>query len=211
MPDATGEKRFGRIPRISLHLLKRLPAHEWRITLPTVVTLARIGFVPFIVFSMVFGLWRSAFFLFASAALTDMIDGNLARLRNEKTFLGACLDPIADKLLLISTFCTLAFVSTPLFSIPLWFVLVVLGKEVLQIGGAFALFAIKGHLAVRPTILGKMTTLVQMFFIIWLFACYFFQWVPIKTYYTMLGLVIILVCASFMQYLRIGVRMIMHT
>jgi len=54
--------------------------------------------------------------------------------------------------------------------------------------------------------LGKMSTVIQMAFIAWLFACYFFEWMPIKTYYTMLGAVIVIVCLSLIQYCRIGLR-----
>jgi len=175
-------------------------------TLSTLLTLVRMGLTPFIVGAMVASWWGTAFVLFCIAAITDVLDGNLARWLNEKTFLGACLDPIADKLLVLSCFATIAFVKSPLFSIPLWFVVLVLCKESILIGGAIILYYLKGHIEMRPTLLGKTTTVVQMGFIIWLFACYFFQWVPVKTYYCMLGIVIILVFSSLAQYVIIGVR-----
>lgn len=141
-----------------------------------------------------------------SAAVTDCLDGNLARLLHEKTFLGACLDPIADKLLLISFFFTLVFLETPLFSVPLWFVLLVLLKESIVVFGAAFILISGRHLDVRPTMLGKATTVMQMLFIIWLFACYYFHWVPVKTYYVMLTLMLLMVALSFMQYARIGFK-----
>ncbi len=192
--------------KLNLRIFKRLPAREKRITIPTMFTIGRIALTPFIVGSMVGGFWGFAIFLFVLSALTDIIDGTLARIRGEKTFLGACLDPIADKFLILSCFFTLAFVDTPLFDIPQWFVLLVLGKEIIQLTGASILYYVKGHLDVRPTMLGKMTTVVQMGFIVWLFACYFFQWLPLKTYYTMLGVLVLLVFASLAQYMQIGVR-----
>ena len=196
------------LSRFTLRIFKRLPDAEKRITIPTLFTLLRIILVPMIIGAMIIGWWGCAFFFFVFACFTDVIDGLLARLLNEKTFLGACLDPIADKLLLISCFFTLAFVTTPLFSIPRWFVLFVVGKEVIQIVGAFVIYRLRGHLNVQPTILGKTTTCIQMIFIMWLFACYFFCWMPIKTYYTMLGVMILFISASFGQYARIGLRMI---
>jgi cardiolipin synthase (CMP-forming) len=194
--------------KLTLKAFKRLPASEKRITIPTLFTLARIGLTPLIVLSMIASCWGCAFFFFVSASITDVIDGLLARYLNEKTFLGACLDPIADKLLLLSCFTTLAFVDTPSFHIPCWFVLFVVSKEVIHIAGATFIYVVKGHLDVRPTVLGKMTTFIQMGFIIWLFACYFFHWVPVKTYYTMLGMVLLFIVVSFGQYVRIGVRML---
>jgi cardiolipin synthase len=196
------------LKKFTLHIFQHLPETEMRITIPTLFTLARIIVVPVIVGAMVMGWWGCAFFFFVFACLTDVIDGLLARFLNEKTFLGACLDPIADKLLLISCFFTLAFVSTPLFSVPRWFVFFVISKEMIQLAGASIVYAIRGHLNVQPTILGKTTTCIQMIFIMWLFACYFFCWVPMKTYYTMLGIMILFIGGSFMQYAHIGLRMV---
>lgn len=190
--------------KLNLKLFQKLPPEQKRITTSTLFTLARIVLAPFIVLSMIFHMWGAAFWLFVIASLTDVIDGNVARWFNQKTFLGACIDPIADKLLLIPCFFTLAFVQSPLFSIPLWFVILVLIKDSIVIFGAFAIYLIKGHLEVHPTILGKLTTFMQSCFIMWLFACYFFQWLPIKTYYTMLSVLTMLVIASLFQYTKMG-------
>ena len=196
------------LKKFTLRIFQHLPETEMRITIPTLFTLSRIVVIPIIIGAMVTGSWGCAFFFFVFACLTDVVDGLLARYLNEKTFLGACLDPIADKLLLISCFFTLAFISTPLFSVPRWFVFFVVAKEIIQIAGAIIIYAIRGHLNVQPTILGKTTTCIQMVFIIWLFACYFLCWVPIKTYYTMLGIMIFFISATFVQYARIGLRMV---
>lgn len=185
-----------------------MPSHEKRITIPTLFTLLRLALIPCISIAMIFNQWGFSFFLFGLASVTDAIDGFLARLRNEKTFLGACLDAVADKLLIITCFATLAFVQSPLFSIPQWFVLVVLCKELLLLSGALYILLRNGRLEVKPTLLGKGTMLMQVCFIVWLFACYFFHWLPIKTYYGMLGLLLFLVIASFVQYAIIGLRYI---
>jgi len=192
--------------KLNLQFFKRLPAREKRITIPTLFTIARIILTPIIVGAMIMQQWGVAFVLFVIAALTDMIDGNLARYYGDHTFLGACLDPIADKFLLLSCFFTLAFVQSPLFTIPIWFVVLVLFKELLLIGSAVAFYLIKGHIEVKPRLLGKLTAVVQMGFIIWLFACYFFRWVPIRTYYFMLVVLVVMIFASLIQYLMIGWR-----
>lgn len=195
-----------KIKKINMDFLRQLPAREKKITLSTVLTILRIILVPIIVAAMVMHEWGVSFFLFVIAAITDCLDGTLARLLHQKTFLGAFLDPLADKFLILSCFFTLAFVQSPLFVIPKWFVWFVLCKEVLQLSGAIFVYLRKGHIEIRPTVLGKITATAQMGFIIWLFACYFFQWVPIKTYYTMLGLLLILITVSLLQYARIGIR-----
>ena len=177
-----------------------------KITIPTFFTLIRIALVPVIILSMCQQDWGAAFLLFLTAASTDVIDGALARFWDEKTFLGACLDPIADKFLVLSIFCTLAFVQSPLFAIPLWFVLVVFIKELILISGSLWVYMLTGSVEITPTWLGKATMLIQVSFIAWLFACYFFHWVPIKTYYTMLGVVIVCAGASLLHYLLLGVR-----
>lgn len=190
--------------KFNLKLLKTLPDSEKRITFSTVVTLVRIALVPFIIISMVTQHWGVAFWLFLVAAFTDILDGNIARWFNQKTFLGACLDPIADKILLISCFFTLAFAQSPLFDIPIWFVLLVLIKDLIVVVGSTALFIVKKHLDVAPTILGKATTFIQVCFITWLFACYFFRWLPVKTYIFMLAVVSVFVILTLIQYVKLG-------
>ncbi len=194
--------------KLNIRFFKRLPPHEKRITISTLFTILRIILTPFIVAAMIWQAWGMAFILFLVASLSDVVDGYLARTLKEKTFLGACLDPIADKFLILSCFFSLAFIQSPLFSIPLWFVLLVLIKELILVGGALLVFVVKGHIEIRPRLLGKLTTFVQMVFIVWLFACYFFKWVPIKTYYTMLGVLLVMVFASLIEYTRIGLRLI---
>ncbi len=190
--------------KFSFPLLKNLPAHEKKITFSTVLTLTRFALIPFIVAAMVMQRWHIAFALFIVAGITDVLDGWLARLFNQRTFLGAALDPLADKLLMIAVFGTLSFAQSPLFTIPHWFVMLVLFKELIQIIGAIYIYRSKGHLTIAPTWLGKSLGLVQTAFISWLFACYFFHWVPVKTYFVMLTAVTSLVILTFIDYLRIG-------
>lgn len=190
--------------KFSFTLFKKLPSREKKITFSTLLTFIRFILIPFIVAAMIYQAWHIAFTLFVTAAITDVLDGWFARWFNERTFLGAALDPLADKMLILAVFATLAFVQSPLFAIPRWFVLLVLFKELLQIGGTIIIYRLKGHVAIEPTRLGKATMLAQTFFISWLFSCYFFKWVPIKTYGAMLVGVLGLIFLSFIQYLRIG-------
>ena len=102
----------------SFHLFKKLPAHEKKITLSTMLTLLRLALIPFIVGSMMYGNWQIAFIFYVIASVTDVLDGWIARNFNQRTFLGAALDPIVDKILVIAIFATLAFIQPFLFKIP---------------------------------------------------------------------------------------------
>lgn len=188
------------------NLFKKLYHCEKRISIPTCITLVRIILVPFIVSSMVYQQWHAAFIWFLLAALTDVIDGSLARLWNDTTVLGACLDPLADKILLISCFFTLAYVHAPLCSIPHWFLVLICLKETIIILGSLALLIIGPNFSIRPTYLGKCTTLAQIIFIIGIFISYFFNVYTPSFYYNVISLIaglIILTCA---QYIQIGLK-----
>lgn len=190
--------------KFSFQLFRNLPYREKQITFSTMLTLMRFALIPFIVVAMILNHWYAAFVLFVIAAVTDILDGWFARWLNERTFLGAALDPIADKLLVIAVFGTLAFYQSPLFTIPHWFVIMVLIKELVQVAGALIIYCRKGHLNIAPTLLGKLTMAAQSIFITWLFSCYFFHWVPIKTYFVMLATVSGLILFTFIDYARLG-------
>lgn len=190
--------------RFSFSLFSKLPAHEFRITFSTLLTLGRILLVPCIIASMVISQWGAAFGLFFIASFTDMLDGLCARFFNEKTFLGACLDPLADKLLLVSCFTTLAWTDALPFVVPYWFVGLVLLREMVIVLGFVYVYSTQTGVEVDPTRLGKVTTALQMLFIMWLLASYFYGWAPASLYYTVLYLITVLVIISFVQYARIG-------
>ncbi|MCL4361251.1 CDP-alcohol phosphatidyltransferase family protein [Candidatus Dependentiae bacterium] len=176
------------------------------ITIPNVLTLIRIILVPFIVTSMVLNYWIIAGILFSVAMITDVLDGAIARIRGEQTFLGACLDPIADKILTISCYTTLAFVEIPVFKVPLSFVYFVLIKEILLVLGAFYLGLVGHVIDIKPTFVGKAAAVIQTCFIAWLISCMIFHWVPIKTYYFVFYVVLASIGVSFLHYAFIGYK-----
>jgi cardiolipin synthase (CMP-forming) len=185
---------------------RKLYSCEKRITLPTLFTLLRIVLAPVVVIAMVRQQWSAAFIVFIIAAATDFIDGGLARWCNNKTILGACLDPIADKILLISCFMGLALIPSPLFSVPLWFVVLIACKEsIILLGTVFLLVSGSGF-TVRPTKIGKASTVVQVLFIIWMFSCYFLGRVPTQMYNSLMGIMVSFIVFSFVQYVWIGIR-----
>lgn len=188
-------------------LWSTIPAHEKRLTLSTWITILRMVLTPVIVVARIQGQWGLACGLFILAAATDFFDGWLARLRGEQTILGACLDPIADKLLIVACFAVFALQDTTALAVPVWFVVTMLVKELMLCAGAVCVYIHTGHIEIKPTLLGKATTAMQLLVIAWLFACHFFVWMPIRTYTLVIGFLFCLVGITLAQYGRIGIRL----
>ncbi len=182
---------------------KILQDKRW-LNISNVFTLIRILLSPVIVWQMSRRNWNFAFGLFVVGAVTDLLDGYLARLFNTQTNLGRMLDPIADKIFLVSSFFSLSFVSTPSFQIPAWFVYLLLFREFVLLFGCALLFVLKIKFEVQPILWGKLTTLFQFIFIVWIFSCYFFHWIPLKTYSIILILLAVYSIFSLLQYVRVG-------
>ena len=105
--------------------------------------------------------------VFAVAALSDGLDGFVARRFNQKSRLGAILDPLADKMLLLSALLTLSF-TTWRQTFPLWFPLLVIFRDLASIGGALIIEKLAGKCDVHPHWTGKVATFAQMAAVLWL-------------------------------------------
>lgn len=110
--------------------------------LPNAITLLRLLLVPVTIWLILSEFYVTAFWVFVVAGVSDGIDGFLARHLNQKTLLGAILDPIADKALLVSIFVTLGIKD----HLPIWLVVLVVFRDVLIVGGYLL-----GHLLGRPS------------------------------------------------------------
>jgi cardiolipin synthase (CMP-forming) len=175
-------------------------------TISNFLTVARIFLTPVIVFGIYQEFWKFVFYLLLVVAITDLLDGYLARLLNENTYLGKFLDPIADKFLLISSFGALAFLQTPSFFIPTWFVVLIFFRETIILLGSFFILKMGVDFEIAPTIWGKLTTFFQLIFLFWLFVCYFFEWAPARTYHALLILLSVFSIISLFQYIKIGFK-----
>ena len=111
----------------------------------------------------------AALVLFVVASLTDALDGYLARVRNERTRLGAILDPIADKSLLLVALILLSGPWGSVFDahIPVWYVWLVISRDVLLLVGSVVIHMAVGHVAVVPRFAGKASTVLQMVSVTW--------------------------------------------
>jgi cardiolipin synthase len=140
------------------------------------VTILRMLLTPFFVVEVLYyaktgtDAYRLAALLtFAVAAICDGVDGYIARHYNQYSELGAILDPLADKLLLISGVVLLSFDHGPLLGqIPLWLTVTILGRDLLILIGMVLIQVTVGKVKVRPHLVGKMATVLQMISVIWI-------------------------------------------
>ena len=126
--------------------------------IPNLLTLLRIILVPVIVILLIQGLFLKALIAFIVAALSDVLDGFLARILRQKTALGAYLDPIADKALLASSFVTLSILHV----IPGWLAVIVISRDVIILLGIAVLSMMSISVTIRPTFVSKITTALQL-------------------------------------------------
>ena len=127
------------------------------LTVPNQLTLLRMVVLPFVLISMIYGQHTASLWLFVAAALTDVIDGVVARRFNQKTRLGQYLDPIADKLLLSSCFVAQSVNG----AIPWWLTILVLLRDVIIIATVLVVVLTTSVRNFPPSLLGKTNTVVQ--------------------------------------------------
>lgn len=146
-------------------------------TAPNQLTLLRMVFLPFVVIHMVSGHYRWALILFVLAGFSDGLDGLLARRLHQQTVLGQYLDPIADKLLLSTTFLVLSI----LHQIPWKFTVLVFSRDISILCASAVLYTIAGLRDFRPSIFGKANTFSQVaaVFFVMLYQVHSARWVSV--------------------------------
>ncbi len=127
--------------------------------LPNTLTVLRILMIPFFVITLTYGKYALSLILFIAAALTDALDGFIARIQNKKTAIGKFLDPLADKALVLTSFIIFAILGW----IPKWLAITVISRDVIIVVGSAILYIITGNLKVSPSLIGKATTFSQLF------------------------------------------------
>ena len=130
-------------------------------TIPNFITLARLIGVPLIVWLLIADRYVEATILFVAAGVSDAVDGFIAKRFGAASELGAFLDPIADKALLVSVFITLGAAG----ALPAWLIVTVLSRDVLIIGGMLVSYLLSNPMAVRPLIVSKLNTAAQILLI----------------------------------------------
>lgn len=125
---------------------------------PNIITILRAILVPFIFWSLIAGHTHTALILFVIAGISDALDGFLAKRYAWQSELGAYLDPIADKLLLVSVFVALGVLK----SVPLWLVVAVVSRDILIVLAVLISWLMNHPVQIRPQLLSKANTVAQI-------------------------------------------------
>ena len=134
-----------------------------RLTVPNLLSLLRMGLVPMFILAVLEEQPLKALLIFLAAGVTDALDGFIARVWKQQSLLGTYLDPIADKLLLMTAYVVLAIPGQhPGMQIPVWVSVLVLARDVLIVIVALVLHLATGVKSFPPTLVSKATTLVQV-------------------------------------------------
>jgi len=136
------------------------PNGIYLLNIPNFITLGRIVLVPVVVWAIASSQMMVAFVLFAVAGLSDAVDGFLAKRFNMTTELGALLDPIADKALLVSIYVALGITG----EIPRWIVILVVSRDFMIVGAMILSWILDNPMPVKPLMASKLNTVAQVGF-----------------------------------------------
>lgn len=171
-------------------------------TIPNMITLARLVCVPVLAWLMLTGHFVLAFWLFVLAGISDAVDGIIARWFNQKSALGALLDPLADKALLVMAFVVLAIVG----AVPIWLLVLVVTRDVFIIAGVAIAQWTSRPLTIRPVMISKATTAFQILLVATLMAKLGLDWQSPPLADTLIAATAALTAASFGTYAMIWFR-----
>jgi len=130
------------------------------LSIPNLITLARILSVPLVVWAITSGEWMIAFILFVVAGISDAVDGYLAKRFDMASELGAYLDPLADKALIVSIYVSLGIAG----AIPRWLVIFVVARDIMIIGAVILSWLIGHPVEMKPLRVSKLNTVAQIVF-----------------------------------------------
>ena len=143
------------------------------------ISIARIIIIPFFITAIVYSRMDIAIFFFTLAVISDGVDGFIARTKDQKTKLGTIIDPLADKLLLISAFICLSIVKTvpPEVALPPYVPIIVISRDFIIVLGSIMIHVITGDVKIRPSATGKITTFFQMMTIVSILFHYTYSYI----------------------------------
>lgn len=131
------------------------------IYIPNLLTLARIGLVPWLVVLLESHHYGWALCVFLVAGMTDALDGYIAKKYNAHTYLGSILDPLADKALLVTSYVMLSIMEI----VPFWLTVVVVFRDIVIVGGNILMVMFFSTMDMRPLLISKLNTVMQIFYV----------------------------------------------
>jgi cardiolipin synthase len=168
------------------------------LSIPNLITLARILLVPVVVWAIASNQMLVAFLLFAVAGISDAVDGFLAKRFGMASQLGAFLDPLADKVLIVSIYVSFGIVDV----LPRWLVILVVSRDLLIVGGIIFSWIVNKPVSVKPHMVSKINTAVQLLLVGLVLAALGFGFDPGWLLSLTIALVAALTLASVAIYLR---------
>lgn len=127
-------------------------------SIPNLITLCRILLVPVVVWAITAGEMRVAFVLFLAAGISDAVDGFLAKRFGMGTELGAFLDPLADKAMLVSIYVALGIMAV----VPRWLVILVVSRDIMIVGAVMVSWLVNRPIPLKPLLVSKLNTVAQI-------------------------------------------------
>jgi len=168
------------------------------LNLPNLITIARILLVPVVVWAIASNEMQVAFVLFLLAGVSDAVDGFLAKRFHMTSELGAYLDPLADKVLIVSIYIALGITQ----AIPRWIVILVVSRDILIVGGIMFAALLGKPMRVKPVLVSKLNTAAQIVFACLVLAALAFGFTAEPTERVIMGIVAVLTLASIGFYVR---------
>lgn len=126
--------------------------------IPNIITLGRLFLVPYVIIMIMHREWGYAFAAFLIAGISDAVDGAMARRLDIRSELGAYLDPVADKALLVSIYVALALVGV----LPDWIAILVVSRDIMLVGGVVLSWVLSKPIAIDPSMISKVNTAMQI-------------------------------------------------
>src|ERR1700745_4306045 len=143
-----------------------------RVSIPNLITLARILLVPVVIWAITSGEMRIAFLLFFAAGASDAVDGFLAKRFGMAPKLRAYLDPLADKAMIVSIYVALGIAE----AIPRWLVILVVSRDIMIVGAVMLSWLVDKPVKLKPLTVSKLNTVVQIIFATVVLAALAFRW-----------------------------------
>ena len=171
-------------------------------SIPNLITLGRILLVPIVVWAIASNQMQIAFAVFVVAGVSDAVDGFLAKRFNLRSELGALLDPLADKALLVSIFITLGVWG----AIPRWIVILVVSRDIMIVAAVIVSWLFEKPVAMKPLMVSKLNTVAQVGFAALVLAALGFGFQPSPYDLILMALVTIFTLVSVALYLVEWVR-----
>jgi cardiolipin synthase len=136
----------------------RRPSRGADLSIPNLITLGRILLVPVVVWAITAGEMRVAFVLFLAAGISDAVDGFLAKRFGMATELGAYLDPLADKAMLVSIYVALGIAD----AVPGWLVILIVSRDIMIVSAVILSWLVDKPIALKPLLVSKLNTVAQI-------------------------------------------------